>query len=72
MNFFILLFLVFFSPLLLVLAWFAFFRLRRHFEDESTRPAFGRSYLRTMAQTGGAMSEQIELQDMLEDSNHEE
>lgn len=47
-------------------------RFSHLFEDFSFRPAFGRSYLRTMAATDGAMSEQIELQDMLEDSNHEE
>lgn len=61
--------------------WLAFFsrrgsRLRRevreYFDEFSFIPAFGRSYLRTMDQTGGSMSEQIELQDMLEDSNHEE
>ena len=67
--------------MLTVQAWFAFLsrrgsRLRRevqeYFDEFSFRPAFGRSYLRTMDQTGGGMSEQIELQNMLEDSNHEE
>lgn len=62
-------------------AWFLLFsrhgsRLRRevreYLSEFPLNPAFGRSYLRTMDHAGGGMSEQIELQDMLEDSNHEE
>ena len=36
------------------------------------RDSYGRSYIQTMAGTGPAMSEQIELQDMLAESDHEE
>lgn len=34
--------------------------------------AYGRDYLRGMAGSGPAMSEQIELENMLRDSDHEE
>lgn len=34
--------------------------------------AYGRDYLRTMANSGPAMSEQIELENMLAESDHEE
>ncbi|KAJ5127754.1 hypothetical protein N7448_008533 [Penicillium atrosanguineum] len=70
MNFLLLLFLVFFAPLLLFTAWLAAssclgngFRLRGF----SARPgmAYGQSYLRTMANSGPALSEQIEMDDML-------
>ncbi|KAJ6134061.1 hypothetical protein N7523_000383 [Penicillium sp. IBT 18751x] len=70
MNFLLLLFLVFFAPLLLFVAWLAAssclgngFRLGGF----SARPgmAYGQSYLRTMANSGPAMSEQIEMDDML-------
>ncbi|KAJ5674622.1 uncharacterized protein N7477_004556 [Penicillium maclennaniae] len=70
MNFLLLLFLVFFAPLLLFAAWLAAssclgngFRLGGF----SARPgmAYGQSYLRTMANSGPAMSEQIEMDDML-------
>lgn len=46
--------------------------VREYLNEFPLNPAFGRSYLRTMDHAGGGMSEQIELQDMLEDSNHEE
>ncbi|KAJ5875836.1 uncharacterized protein N7529_001420 [Penicillium soppii] len=67
MGFFLLLFLVFFAPLLLFVAWLVASsclgnRLR------SMRPgldSYGPSYLRTMANSGPAMSEQIEMDDML-------
>ncbi|KAJ5120494.1 uncharacterized protein N7515_009882 [Penicillium bovifimosum] len=63
----LLMFLVFFAPLLLFVAWLAASsclgnRLR------SVRPgwdSYGANYLRTMANSGPAMSEQIELDDML-------
>ncbi|THC95452.1 hypothetical protein EYZ11_005094 [Aspergillus tanneri] len=56
MNFFLLLFLVFFAPLLLFLGL----------------DAYGRDYLRTMANSGSAMSEQIELDNMLVESDRNE
>ncbi|KAJ5468817.1 hypothetical protein N7475_006569 [Penicillium sp. IBT 31633x] len=67
MGFLLLLFLVFFAPLILFVGWLAASsclgnRLR------SVRPgfdAYGASYLRTMANSGPAMSEQIEMDDML-------
>ncbi|KAF3028152.1 hypothetical protein E8E15_009107 [Penicillium rubens] len=67
MGFLLLLFLVFFAPLLLFVAWLAASsclggRLR------AVRPGldgYGASYLRTMANSGPAMSEQIEMEDML-------
>ncbi|KAJ5370929.1 uncharacterized protein N7496_007021 [Penicillium cataractarum] len=73
MNFLLLLFLVFFAPLLLFVAWLAASsclgnRLRSRGGRLSVRPDFdtyGQSYLRTMANSGAAMSEQIELDDML-------
>lgn len=37
-----------------------------------TLDSFGRSYLQTMAGSGPAMSEQIELENMLAESDHEE
>ncbi|EPS32612.1 hypothetical protein PDE_07572 [Penicillium oxalicum 114-2] len=71
MNFILLLFLVFFAPLILFAAWLAASsclgnRLRS--DRASGRQqfgAYGRSYLRTMANSGPALSEQIELDDML-------
>ncbi|KAL4943281.1 hypothetical protein BDV06DRAFT_143304 [Aspergillus oleicola] len=73
MNFFLLIFLVFFLPLILFLAWLALssclgsrLRSRRGFDS------YGREYLRTMVNTGPAMSEQIELDNMLVESDHEE
>ncbi|KAL4821394.1 hypothetical protein BDW67DRAFT_48860 [Aspergillus spinulosporus] len=79
MNFFLLLFLVFFTPLTLFIAWLAFSsclgnRFRSRF-GSSARPgigSYGRHYLRTMVNTGSAMSEQIELDNLLVDSDHEE
>ncbi|QRD86258.1 hypothetical protein F9C07_2231133 [Aspergillus flavus] len=71
MNFLLLLFLVFFAPLLLFLGS----RLRSRFTRDSLREgmdAYGRDYLRGMAGSGPAMSEQIELENMLRDSDHEE
>ncbi|KAJ5587248.1 uncharacterized protein N7459_003013 [Penicillium hispanicum] len=73
MNFLLLLFLVFFAPLLLFAAWLvASSCLRSRFRTRiggfSVRPgldSYGQSYLRTMANAGSAMSEQIELDDML-------
>ncbi|KAL4948170.1 hypothetical protein BDW69DRAFT_97894 [Aspergillus filifer] len=73
MNFFLLIFLVFSLPLILFLAWLALssclgnrLRSRRGFDS------YGREYLRTMVNTGPAMSEQIELDNMLVNSDHEE
>ncbi|KAB8255814.1 hypothetical protein BDV32DRAFT_153952 [Aspergillus pseudonomiae] len=71
MNFLLLLFVVFFAPLLLLLGR----SLRSRFTQNSLREgmdAYGRDYLRGMAGSGPAMSEQIELEDMLRDSDHEE
>ncbi|KAJ5159906.1 uncharacterized protein N7482_006910 [Penicillium canariense] len=73
MNFLLLLFLVFFAPLLLFAVWLAASsclgnRLRTRgngFAVRSGLDAYGQSYLRTMANSGPAMSEQIELDDML-------
>ncbi|KAJ5433198.1 uncharacterized protein N7458_012354 [Penicillium daleae] len=73
MNFLLLLFLVFFAPLLLFAVWLAASsclgnRLRTRGGGFSVRPnldTYGQSYLRTMANSGAAMSEQIELDDML-------
>ncbi|PYH89883.1 hypothetical protein BO71DRAFT_335684 [Aspergillus ellipticus CBS 707.79] len=80
MNFLLLLFLVFFAPLLLFLAWLGLSsclgdRLRSSFSASRARPgldSYGGDYLRGMVNTGSAMSEQIELENMLEDSDHEE
>ncbi|KAE8350411.1 hypothetical protein BDV28DRAFT_150954 [Aspergillus coremiiformis] len=80
MNFVLLLFLVFFAPLLLLLAWLALSSclgsgLRSRFTRDSLREgmdAYGRDYLRGMASSGPAMSEQIELENMLRDSDREE
>ncbi|CAI7603442.1 unnamed protein product [Penicillium bialowiezense] len=67
MGFLLLLFLVFFAPLLLFIAWLAASScLGNRFR--SIRPGsdfYGSSYLRTMANSGPAMSEQIEMDDML-------
>ncbi|KAJ5746164.1 hypothetical protein N7520_011346 [Penicillium odoratum] len=72
MNFFLLLFLVFFAPLLLFVAWLVAstclgsrFRSRLGFSGRSGLDSYGQSYLRTMANSGPAMSEQIEMDDML-------
>ncbi|CAI7632720.1 hypothetical protein N7533_004408 [Penicillium manginii] len=73
MNFLLLLFLVFFAPLLLFVAWLVASsclgnRLRNRtggFSVRSGMDAYGQSYLRTMANSSAAMSEQIELDDML-------
>ncbi|KAJ5690363.1 hypothetical protein N7462_004755 [Penicillium macrosclerotiorum] len=73
MNFLFLLFLVFFAPLILFAAWLAASsclgnRFRARFGGVSVRPgvdSYGQSYLRTMANSGPAMSEQIELEDTL-------
>ncbi|KAL4733984.1 hypothetical protein BDV11DRAFT_209776 [Aspergillus similis] len=70
MNFILLLFLVFFTPLTLFIGN----RFRSGF-GSSVRPgigSYGRHYLRTMANTGSAMSEQIELDNLLVESDHEE
>ncbi|OJI96183.1 hypothetical protein ASPVEDRAFT_119263 [Aspergillus versicolor CBS 583.65] len=79
MNFFLLIFLVFFTPLILFLAWLAFSScLGSRFHSRFVRSArpgldsYGRDYLRTMVNTGPAMSEQIELDNMLVESDHEE
>ncbi|KAJ5697752.1 hypothetical protein N7488_011436 [Penicillium malachiteum] len=73
MNFLLLLFLVFFGPLLLFIVWLAAssclgnrFRLRG-FSAQPGVVAYGQSYLRTMANSGPAMSEQIEMDDMLDE-----
>ncbi|KAJ5832731.1 hypothetical protein N7474_001042 [Penicillium riverlandense] len=76
MDFLLLLFLVFFAPLLLFIAWLVVSsclgnRFRAHMGGFSVRPgldAYGPSYLRTMASSGPAMSEQIELEDMFSSS----
>ncbi|KAJ5636269.1 uncharacterized protein N7484_009582 [Penicillium longicatenatum] len=73
MNFLLLMFLVFFAPLLLYVAWLAAssclgsrFRTRLGgFSVRSGLDSYGQSYLRTMANSGPAMSEQIEMEDML-------
>ncbi|KAJ5279320.1 hypothetical protein N7478_004692 [Penicillium angulare] len=73
MNFVLFLCLVFFAPLLLFVAWLAAssclgngFRTRiGGFSAGSGLDAYGQSYLRTMANSGAAMSEQIEMDDML-------
>ncbi|KAI9368469.1 hypothetical protein BJX61DRAFT_537239 [Aspergillus egyptiacus] len=79
MNFFLLLFLVFFAPVILFIAWLALSScLGSRFHSRFIRAArpglesYGRDYLRTMANTGSAMSEQIELDSMLVESDHEE
>ncbi|PYH42824.1 uncharacterized protein BP01DRAFT_393856 [Aspergillus saccharolyticus JOP 1030-1] len=81
MSFLLLLFFVFFAPLLLVLAWLGLSsclrnrRLRSYFSASPAEPgidSYGRHYLRTMVNTGPAMSEQIELDDMMRGSDHEE
>ncbi|KAJ5893609.1 hypothetical protein N7495_005300 [Penicillium taxi] len=73
MNFLLLLVLVFFAPLLLFIAWLAASsclgnRFRTPLGGFSVRPgldSYGQSYLCTMANSGPAMSEQIELENML-------
>ncbi|KAG2420134.1 hypothetical protein HFD88_004934 [Aspergillus terreus] len=77
MNFILLLILVFFGPLLLLLAWLALSSclgtsFRSRFSFGPGMDAYGRDYLRTMANSGPAMSEQIELENMLAESDHEE
>ncbi|OJI87208.1 hypothetical protein ASPTUDRAFT_188533 [Aspergillus tubingensis CBS 134.48] len=77
MSFLSLLFLVFFAPFLLLLGFSRFIapRLRSHFSASPAGPGldlYGRHYLRSMLNTGSAMSEQIELQNMLDGSDHEE
>ncbi|KAI2866439.1 hypothetical protein CBS12448_1163 [Aspergillus niger] len=80
MSFLFLLFMVFFAPFLLLLACLGFSkfiapRLRTYFSASPAGPgldSYGRHYLRSMVNTGSAMSEQIELQNMLDDSDHEE
>ncbi|KAJ5546202.1 hypothetical protein N7494_003787 [Penicillium frequentans] len=64
MNFLLLMSLVFFAPLLLYVGS----RFRTRLGGFSVRPgldSYGQSYLRTMANSGSAMSEQIEMEDML-------
>ncbi|KAJ6005790.1 hypothetical protein N7451_003734 [Penicillium sp. IBT 35674x] len=64
MNFLLLMFLVFFAPLLLYVG--SRFRNRLGgFSVRSGLDSYGQSYLRTMANSGSAMSEQIEMEDML-------
>ncbi|KAJ5803049.1 uncharacterized protein N7503_005499 [Penicillium pulvis] len=73
MNFLLLMVLVFFAPLLLYVVWLAASsclgsRFRTRLGGFSVRPgldSYGQSYLRTMANSGSAMSEQIEMEDML-------
>ncbi|PYH83800.1 hypothetical protein BO82DRAFT_400199 [Aspergillus uvarum CBS 121591] len=81
MSFLLLLFFVFFTPLLLLLAWLGLSscmrnrRVRSYFAASPAGPgidSYGRHYLRTMVNTGPAMSEQIELDDMMRGSEHEE
>ncbi|KAJ0425622.1 hypothetical protein BJY00DRAFT_184469 [Aspergillus carlsbadensis] len=79
MNFFLLIFLVFFTPLILFIAWLAFSScLGSRFHSRFVRyvrpglDSYGRDYLRTMANPGSAMSEQIEMDNMLIESDHEE
>ncbi|KAJ6144609.1 hypothetical protein N7470_008504 [Penicillium chermesinum] len=71
MNFLLLLFLVFFAPLLLLAAWLAASSCLgnrfRHRWGASGLGAYGQSYLQTMAYTGPAMSEQIEMSEMLDE-----
>ncbi|PLB47201.1 hypothetical protein P170DRAFT_478061 [Aspergillus steynii IBT 23096] len=79
MNFFLLMFLVFFTPVLLLLVWLALSsclgsRFRSQFPRVPLRPgldAYGRDYLRTMASSGPAMSEQIELENLVESDREE-
>lgn len=80
MNLLMLLFLVFFAPFFLFLGWLSISAIRRsrlgsYFPRVSVRPgldAYDRHYLRTMVNTGSSMSEQIELDNMLVQSDHEE
>ncbi|RAK93866.1 hypothetical protein BO79DRAFT_250492 [Aspergillus costaricaensis CBS 115574] len=77
MSFLATLFLVFFAPFLLLLGFSRFIapRLRSYFSASPAGPgldSYGRDYLRSMVNTGSAMSEQIELQNMLDVSDHEE
>ncbi|KAK1145991.1 hypothetical protein N8T08_003639 [Aspergillus melleus] len=77
MNFFLLLFLVFFAPVLLLLVWLALSScLGSRFRSQFPRmrpdsDAYGRDYLRTMASSGPAMSEQIELENLVESDREE-
>ncbi|KAJ5165807.1 hypothetical protein N7492_006103 [Penicillium capsulatum] len=66
MSFLLLLFSVFFAPLLLFAVSSCLgSRLRTHLGGRPGLDSYGPSYLRTMANSGPAMSEQIELDDML-------
>ncbi|KAL1967990.1 hypothetical protein VTN77DRAFT_2407 [Rasamsonia byssochlamydoides] len=80
MNFVLLMGLVFFGPLLLFVAFLALSSclgdsFRARLRRLSIRPgvdAYDRHYLRTMTNTGSAMSEQIELDEMIREEQYEE
>ncbi|KAH8705470.1 hypothetical protein BGW36DRAFT_422026 [Talaromyces proteolyticus] len=70
---------VFFGPLILLLAFLALssclgdrFRARLRGVSSIGADAYGRDYLRTMTNTGPAMSEQIELDDMYREEQYDE
>ncbi|KAG5304802.1 hypothetical protein I7I50_05007 [Histoplasma capsulatum G186AR] len=75
MNVILLLSLLLLGPFFLLIAFLALtsclgesFRARiAGFSINPREAAYGRSYLRTMTNSGSAMSEQIELDDMLRD-----
>lgn len=68
------------TPALTIEGWLSISAIRRsrlgsYFPRVSVRPgldAYDRHYLRTMVNTGSSMSEQIELDNMLVQSDHEE
>ncbi|KAL2003408.1 hypothetical protein VTN02DRAFT_3918 [Thermoascus thermophilus] len=80
MNFLLLLGLVFFAPLVLFIAFLALSsclgdRFRARLAGFTVRPridAYDRNYLRTMTNSGSAMSEQIELENMLREPAYDE
>ncbi|KGQ01754.1 hypothetical protein PAAG_11472 [Paracoccidioides lutzii Pb01] len=75
MNVIWLLSLLFFGPILLLIVFLALSSclgdgFRAHLAGFSVNPregAYGRSYLRTMTNSGSAMSEHVELEDMIRD-----
>ncbi|KAL2006260.1 hypothetical protein VTN00DRAFT_9914 [Thermoascus crustaceus] len=80
MNFLLLLGLVFFAPLVLFVAFLALSSclgdsFRARLAGFAVRPridAYDRNYLRTMTNSGSAMSEQIELENMLREPEYAE
>ncbi|KAJ9304993.1 hypothetical protein DTO217A2_5485 [Paecilomyces variotii] len=80
MNFWLFMVMIFFAPLVVFLVFLALSSclgdsLRAHFAGFPIRPridSYDRNYLRTMTNSGPAMSEQIELEEMLREPEYDE